>query len=170
MIADNKFTHFDQIGNDIISKMIGWSTFQTNKLDKFGWWDSSGTTFFGHRILQEIKCNSSNQRNFSTTIITKHDFDKLVANTPEDVEAFYFIIMNSVTYCLNLKKIAADADVFEIKKQVNRNTTMGSIGYYREEEWVYINKSKAVKKGYMRVLKKGGLNYGYNIDKLLKGN
>lgn len=168
MQAQDNFNRFDQIGNDIVSKIIGWSTFQTNTIDRFGWWDSSGTTFFGNKILQEIKCNNSSQRNYPTVIITLSDFNNLIEKTPSDVSAFYFIIMNSVTYCLNLKKIAADKDVFTIKNQVNRNTTMGTIGYFRNEEWVYIDKAKASKKGYMTIIKKGGLTYGYNIDKLLQ--
>ncbi|MCX2474070.1 hypothetical protein OQZ33_06990 [Pedobacter sp. MC2016-05] len=164
---ENGFLKFDKIGLDIVSQLIKWDSFNPNEADKYGWYDADATR--GDKKYKiEIKCNDSVQLQHMTTIITKKDFDDLTTNST-DGTPLYFIVTNRCTFAYNLAAVANDADVFEVKQKENRNTSMGNNGYYRLEEWVYIDRIKARNKGYMKLIKRGGKHFNYNIDLLLKG-
>ncbi|MFW0718695.1 hypothetical protein [Pedobacter sp. N23S346] len=163
----NKCDLFDQIGISILNGLVSFDT-QTKNPDRYGWWDNSGTTISNQKILNEIKCNHSSQLYFDTTVLTKKDFDQLVNGTPDDVTPLYFSITNRYTFCFNLRKIAADPSVYEIKTKYAVSTKYGNNPYMRDEVWIYFDRKKCRDKGYMTLIKKGGKTFGYDIDKLLR--
>ncbi|WP_316797302.1 hypothetical protein [Pedobacter agri] len=167
MQQQDNFNFFDQLGQKILKNSISFDSYHDNSVDQYGWYDCSGSTL-NNLVLFELKCNNSSQDTFNTTIITKTDWDKLLTNTPDDVNLIYTIFTNNHTYHHNLKKIAEDESLFDIKPANNKSTSMGSDSYERVEEWVYIYRKPALAKGLLKIKNVGGKASGFDIDKELK--
>ena len=163
MGTHNNFKHFDRLGQNLLISFISFNTYHDNSTDEYGFYDASGTTKTNKKVLFELKCNDSKQDSFPTSIITKADFDKILSQTPEDVAPFYVTFTNNQTNIINLRKIADDPEVYFIKEVRNKISEMGN-EVYRYEDWVYINRLQARKKGYLKRLFKGGLKAGIDID------
>lgn len=175
MKAENNCEKFDQIGIDIVKGLVSFTSYTKNP-DRYGLWDlSGGTQYKGNmtngiqnkKILFEIKCNHSSQLTFDTSVLTKKDFDSLINNTPDDVTPFYIIITNYRTLVFNLRNVASCPELYDIKTKYAISTKMGENPKYRDEVWVYLDKAKCKQKGFLKIIKKGSMNYNYNIDKLL---
>ena len=171
MQQQNNFKNFDRLGINLLLGFYSFNTFHDNGLDTFGFFDASGTSYHKgviRKSLFEIKCNKEYTNNCTHSIITKADFDKLLANTPSDVDIFYICFTDTQTNVFNLRKVAADPSVYYTKTIKNKSTEMNANSNYRDEEIIYLNRLMCRQKRYLKRHFKGALTFGYNIDNALQ--